>query len=810
MQRFGPEFLRLENVLKRDPAGLELTRDPSALAPERLLVFEVRGSIQNFANAIRNVAGLEFIDEEELVADNQDKSPVAYLLVPDATALGQVLSLWKRWSTRQDLGTGFTPWRDVFACLRDLRPWGPADRVRDDERDILAEQVDGMPDDALIRLELELVFRGNDDLAAQAEAAVGRSIAAVGGRRVSRARLEEIAYHAMLVELPAGVVRAIIQRLPEGLAGKDEIMHIRPQSIASSIEVADPAPVEAPPLPPSDRPPILALLDGVPIAAHPLLEGRLNVDDRFDLEPTTVVEKRVHGTAMASLIVHGDRNRREASLPRRIHVVPVMTWNGGAAEVLPDDRLAVDVIYQAVFGMRDGGDPTAPTVIVVNLSLGNQRRPFHGPMSAWARLLDRLAWRYGLLFVVSAGNAVGRFPIPDYPNGPAFEDADSSARAADTLRAIDALMSERRIISPAETVNGITVGAVNEDWVSDADRRAAAMAINPYLGLRMANPSSRLGPGFAGSVKPDLLMPGAQEHLRPRGNSGSGVEVEPTGPARAFGLKVAAPPAAGNQAREAYTNGTSAAAALASRTCHRIHDALEEAYGDRFSGLAPRDRAVLLKALLAHPARWPDETDQFIRGTIGPHNPKQHVRQKDNIRRYLGYGVVDADLAVQCAADRATFWAIGSLESEQSALVEVPIPVCLGGQSRPHALWATLAWFTPVQAGRRSYRSVRLKILDPEPEEIGTLRIKAAKAQPDVNQSRRGTVSSRRWEGDRAPVVIAGTVVRLHVQREPDQGEDIDEAVPFGLAVTLSMPGVVEIYDQIRQRLDITQRAGVR
>lgn len=804
MQRFGPRFRRLAEVLNRDPAGLELTGDPSALAPERLLVFEVRGSIQNFASAIRKVDGLELIDEEELVADDQDKSPVAYLLVPDATALGQVLSLWQRWSKGQDLDTGYTPWRDVFACLRDLRPWGPADRVRDDERDILAEQIDGMPDDALIRLELELVFRKDDRLAVQADAAVGGAIAAVGGRRISRARLEEIAYHAMLVDLPAAAVRAVIQRLPEGLAGQDEIRNIRPQSIASSIDVADPAPVEASPPPPSDRPPILALLDGVPIAAHPLLDGRLTVEDRFDLEPTTVVEGRVHGTAMASLIVHGDRNRPEAPLPRRIHMVPVMTWDG-LAEVLPDDRLVVDVIYQAVVGMRDGSDPTAPTVIVVNLSLGNPRRPFHGQMSAWARLLDRLAWRYGLLFVVSAGNAVDRFPIPAYPNGPAFEDANPHVRAVDTLRAIHERMSERRIISPAETVNGITVGGANEDWVSAADRRAAAMAIDPYPDQRMANPSSRLGPGFANSIKPDLLMPGAREHLRPRGNSGSGVDVEPTKPGRAFGLKVAAP-----QAREAYTNGTSAAAALASRACHRIHDALEDAYGDQFSGLVPRDRAVLLKALLAHPARWPDETAQFIRETIGPDGRYLSVQRKDNIRRYLGYGVVDADQAVQCAADRATFWATGSLESEQSVVVEVPIPVCLSGQSRPHALWATLAWFTPVQAGRRSYRSVRLKILDPEREEVAALRVKAAPAQPDVNQSRRGTVSSRRWEGGRAPVVIDGTVVRLLVQREPDQGEDIDEAVPFGLAVTLSMPGVVEIYDQVRQRLAVPQRAGVR
>ena len=67
--------------MARDQGGLELRADPAALAPERLLVFEVRGSVNNFAAAVQRVPGLELIDEEELGSDN-DKEPVAYLLVP--------------------------------------------------------------------------------------------------------------------------------------------------------------------------------------------------------------------------------------------------------------------------------------------------------------------------------------------------------------------------------------------------------------------------------------------------------------------------------------------------------------------------------------------------------------------------------------------------------------------------------------------------------------------------------------------------------------------------------------------------------
>jgi len=105
-----------------------LRSDPLALAPERLLVFEVKGSISSFVKAVNRVPGLELVDEEDLPSD-EDKQPVAYLLVPDMQALREIESLWRRWTEGEELGRGFAGWRDVFSCLRDLRVWGPNDRV---------------------------------------------------------------------------------------------------------------------------------------------------------------------------------------------------------------------------------------------------------------------------------------------------------------------------------------------------------------------------------------------------------------------------------------------------------------------------------------------------------------------------------------------------------------------------------------------------------------------------------------------------------------------------------------------------------
>ena len=738
------------------------------------------------------------MDEEELAAD-EDKAPVAYLMVPDIQALRNIESLWRRWLGGR-LVQGETPWRDVFSLLRDLRPWGPTDRVQATDLDILSEEIDGRNEDDLTRLEIELVFRLNDHVAQDREQEVRAAVVARGGRILSRSRIADIAYHALLAELPVRFVREIIERSPSGFAGLEPVMHIRPQSLATTIELAEPTEREGGVEVGQLGSPILALLDGVPAAAHVLLNDHLVVDDQFGLEPLAPVADRVHGTAMASLIVHGDRNCTEVPLPRRIHVVPVL----GAGDAFPSDQLVVDLIYNAVLTMRGGTEPSAPDVLIVNVSLGNRRRPFHGSLSPWARLLDRLSYQFGILFVVSAGNNTEPFGVPAYATRTAFEDLPANDRSIAVLRALGSIVADRRVLSPAETLNGITVGAYNDDAVPSAQRLTARVNVDPYPELKISNPSSSLGPGFALSVKPDVLLPGAREHLRVVRNHAY-IDVQPAGPSRAAGLRVAAPPRDGLENVDGFTGGTSAATALASRTCHLIHDALEAAFGDDFINLPHRQRAVLLKALLAHPARWPDGAAALIRSVIGPPDGKLHVQQKDNIRRFLGYGVVDSDDAVTCAADRATFWVTGLLERDKIVNVTVPVPVVIGGQARPHSLFATLAWFTPVTPGRRTYRSVRLKLL--EPRGLDALAVRAHSNQPDTNQANRGTLFMRCWAGAKAPAVGPSMTIDLAVQRDPDQGLPIDEPIPFGLAITLSMPGVLQVYDQVRQRLAITPRA---
>jgi hypothetical protein len=218
-------------------------------------------------------------------------------------------------------------------------------------------------------------------------------------------------------------------------------------------------------------------------------------------------------------------------------------------------------------------------------------------------------------------------------------------------------------------------------------------------------------------------------------------------------------------------------------------------------------RAVLLKALLAHTAKWPDETAEMIRQVIGPAGSRLSYRRKENIRRFLGFGMVEPEDAMACAADRATFWATGVLQRDQISILNVPVPIAMGGRALLHSLSATLAWFTPTAPGRKSYRSVRLKLL--EPAGLDALSVSPNSNQPESKQTNKGTLFMRCWKGDRAPAVGPNMSIALTVQRDPDQGVTIDDPVPFGLAVTLAMPGVLQIYEQVLERLRLAARAAV-
>ena len=826
-ERLGPIFERLANVLREEPDGLSLLDDPSSIAPERALVLEVAGSLVDFQALTARVRGLEFLGDEEIefkpeedffeVDDRRGREGERrtdrqlggrlYLAMPDVGALRQLLSLWERWQRGDGLPSGFTPWRDVFASLRKIRPWGPVDRLSEETISRWREEIEHDPGE-MRRIEVELWFRDNGRSRAAAFRRVAEVVAEAGGRLVHHAVIEEIGYEAVLIDLPAAEIVHLVEREEVHLVISDDIMFLRPQSLTNVPEPGDEAEREVaiPYGEPADLPPIAALLDGVPVQNHVLLDGRLEMDDPDGLEAMSVVAERHHGTAMASLILHGDRNVANEVLSRRLYVRPVLYAPGNLFREEPRrDRLLIDVIYRAVRRIKEGdeeGGATAPEVFLVNLSLGDAGRPFGGPISPWARLLDYLADHYGILFLVSAGNVGQPLRVDGFAGWMEFEDAEPADREQAVLMALSEQKAFRTLLSPAEALNPVTVGAMHDDAV--AGPRSAG-AVDPYATHELPNVSSALGLGHRKVVKPDIHLPGGREYLRFQA-SGGGLVVMPESGGRS-GLRTAAPDAAGNRDRTGLSMGTSAATALATRLAHLIFDALmNRDGGSMHADMEAHYRAVVVKALLVHRAKWGSRA-AFLDRRYGPHGRGKHTERRDNISRLLGYGFPNMDEALFCAPNRATLVGCGTIAAGEANIHRIPLPQSLEQVTEPRMLTVTAAWFSPVHRRHKAYRRAKLEV-----SALGNLEaatgVSRTGGQPSSHSVPRGTVSHERYDGDKAVAFVDDGHVVLRVYCREQAGA-LDQSIRYGLAVTIEAGEGIPVYDEVRARLGARVAAGV-
>jgi len=827
-RRLGPQFDRLERALGNPEVLSELREDPSAIVPERALVFEVASEIVDFYRAVRGVPGLEFLGEDEgdaapdedfytLSKNGQPRADRRvprrfYFTIPDESALRELVSLWRRFQRGEELGRGRTAWRDVFGHLADVRPWGPKDRLTQEAIEDWQERLQLAPDKP-IRFEVEFWYYDNPARRETAETTFQNRLRELGGQILDRSVIDSIRYQAVLGEVSPVVIRDVLNHPDVGLVALDDVMMLRPQSMVSGpvdgvLEDASESDAEEGEA--DFEPPIAALLDGMPMTQHDLLAERLIVDDpdSFADKYGGAAEQR-HGTAMASLILHGDLNARDPKPPvrSRLYVRPVMYPQpdgfDDVRELMPADRLGIDLMWRAFIRMFDGegdAEPTAQTVRIINLSLGDAKRRFAGVMSPWARLIDHLAWRYNVLILVSAGNIPERFPLDGVPQWGHFEHADVSERQAILLRAILRLRADRRLLSPAEALNALTVGAAHADFL--APNGQGAMAIDPYESTALPNPSSALGLGFKRAIKPEILLPGGAEQIRAR-STHAPIKVEPVmRPASYFGIGVASPGLPGQTNRKLNMSGTSVATALATHNAIRILEAMEELPDDpAHPRIDPAFYPVILKALLVHSAQWDVEAANALRGIITENGKLHWEHERDEISRFLGFGCPDIERVVDCAENRATLIGWNTIHSNETDRFAVPLPLELEGIAGFRRLSVTIAWLTPITHSHRMYRLAKFKA-GPGGDGLFSIGVANARQQPSHNALGKGSVYHQRWEGEEAVAFVDGGNLVLDVTCTPAAGE-LDDAITYAVVTTLEVgQGVaVPVYERVRERL---------
>ena len=407
-QRLSPIFTQLQTAF--NARRVELQQTTAGVDPEQVLVIETIGNVENFANAVKRIEGLEWMGEietEEIAPDTDfydEKDEIKelngrlYLVMTNQRALDEMLSLWQRYQNDQNMKFehGLTKFRDVFLCLKDIRRWGVQDRI--EETGVLDVWREDLEHDGnrAIRFEIELWFRVTGNKRQEAREQVGVLITQLGGMILDDAVISDIAYHAILAEVPANTAQQIIDHPNVDLIKCDSVMFFRPVGQMATGketvegELSDHEAEEAD-LPSGD--PIVAILDGLPLANHNLLADRLIIDDPDDYASEYTVADRIHGTAMSSLVVHGDLSDENSPLLRPVYVRPIMKpidwFNSPRPEQIPGDVLMVDLIHRVLLRMFEGegtDDASAPTVRIINFSIGDPSRLFTQVMSPLARL----------------------------------------------------------------------------------------------------------------------------------------------------------------------------------------------------------------------------------------------------------------------------------------------------------------------------------------------------------------------------------------------------------------------------------------
>lgn len=809
MERINSEFQRFSGTVDQTVTGGE---------PESVLVLELANKIVNLKQAVEKV-GLEWLGEWDVDLEADEDFPATgqktlldgclFVSMVNQQGMDELLSLWKRWREKQTLPREKTKWRDIFGCLKNIRRWGVQETL--DETG-MKEYFENFLDGDTVDFQIECFYHQNQKKRSEVESNIRKFIKQGHGDTIGEfIHLPDIEFHAVKAKMLVRRIKEFLSNIEKSTGSHlfiyPSIMYFRRtgQSIILNEE-GDGEDMDYPQTE-AEQPPIAAILDGVPNLQHQALQKFVDFYDPFDLMEKYQPGERRHGTAMASLIIHGDRSGQITNtIKSRIQHIAVMEpdvnerTRGKKVEHFPADCFYEDRIEQAVrriFENSNEFDALAPTVKIINISLGDANRPFIHAPSPWARLLDFLSWKYRVLFCVSAGNYMESYDF-GIPHS-AYRSKPNEEKTQLLIKSMWSDLSDRRLLAPAESINALTIGALHQDESGDDYYLGRRVDILPNN--QLISPISRLGYGFRRSVKPEIYFPGGRQlYKEPLAAAGSTFEIQSDTGEPGQGVAWDSD-TVGELSKSVYSRGTSNATALATHAGIQIHEVLSQLNNENENQIPDELMAVLIKTLLVHGSAQDEEAKKVM----------EHLKNSDNSRtfrtaraRFLGYGAVDVKRVLECTAQRGTVLGFGEIKPDKIHEYRFPVPSEFGSQQTFRRMVVTLAWFSPINMRHRHLREAKLEINPSEKWDETSLKIK--RADGDHHQVKRGTVQHEVLEGkSKLAAFQQNEEIVLHIQCKKDATESITDGIPYGLVVTLEAAeeSQIPVYEKIKERLAV-------
>lgn len=811
--RLQPSFTVLRNAFAQK--ALRLQQSPTGINPEFALVFEIIGSVDNFYTAVKHTEGLEWIFdcESDLLEPDDDFYQIdrttgeriddslngkLYCVMSNQQALSQLLSLWQRHQNGEDdvFKRGFAGLRDVFTHIRNIRQWSANDRITETHAVEYWRETLELDGNAPVPFEIELFFRSDAAKRNNATATISREIQSLGGRIIQECVISEIFYHALLVELPRVSIENLVSRYEEiELSQVDDIMFFRPTCQSVFVSATDSEMYttnnEDATLPTGDA--VVAVLDGMPMQNHRLLRGRVIIDDPDDYATGYESKYRIHGTSMVSLAIYGDIMRNEPPINSPVYVRPILrpiqTGFDNITESVPNNSLLIDVLHRSVKRMMEGegeGNATAPNTRVINLSIGDPVRQLAVTMSPIARLLDFLAYKYKILFIISAGNHPEITSLLDEPFGE-LKSLNMTQRNKAFGEVIKGNQRNLKILAPAESLNGLTIGALYDDFTNVNETDRFIFAVEKGL----LSPASAIGKGYRSVISPDLFYYGGRKFIKGRIDG----KIDWVESSREPGCLAASPYGTAATDGCAYSFGTSDAAAQITHEAAKCHDVLNQVFLDETGIKMPVDStAILLKAMLTHGASWESIADRLAL--------MMDTSQKQ-LSRWLGNGVPNISRVMECTKERITLIGLGALQKDKGDIFRLPLPVDFSSRLMKRKLTVTLSYISPVSPNKQAYRGAQLWFNIDD----GGKGVVPERQNTEWQAVRKGTLQHEIFIGE-SPIVWNDDDLIIKVNCKEDAGK-VSTAIPYCLFVTFEVAEgfdvdlYAEVSAKIRQRIQI-------
>ncbi|WP_320837939.1 S8 family peptidase [Zhongshania sp.] len=817
------------NMQRQFAEHIALCESVEGLSPEKILVLEVAGSVKNFAIALQKVKGFEYLSRwltDEIVEENsvytgssEKPKPVEreiYLTMSNQDGLNRLFAEWRKISETGAVDYGMTPLRDALRQLHRIRFWNTEDRIKktgllEDWRyrilDVERYGTENVP------FEIELWFKKSGVARSKAENELTTLLASLGGSVSGSFVHTGIAYHALRGELPIQQVQKVIELGAEQLQlmRSDDVMFFRPlgqcgfslrdESIISTeedITINNDQNVDS-------TSAIVALFDGLPLENHEAIKNRITVDDPDHFSDFySAPKQQLHGTAMASLIIHGDRGAGDRPLETPLYVRPILapgspSFDGKRMECIPEGTLPLDLIHRAVKRLFEGDGgvvPMAPNVKAINLSVCDPRQLFDRNMSPWARMLDWLSYRYNVLFVVSAGNHLDDINLD--LSLKEFTLMSLLEREKAMIGAINRTRWSRRLMSPAEAINAITVKATHHDC---SESHEVPGIFDPFVSEGMFSPINPISFGKANGVKPEVMASGGRVTYKSMTYSDDDpVALRVVNTPKAFGPghKIAVPSdISGAINRYAFSYGTSNAAALVTRRIALLHETIESMkLFQHDDALQNAPESVILKALIVHGAEISEKAAKASKAVL--HTKENSRTYKSEQGQYFGYGQINEKRIHACSSNQATLIRSGVLKLGESDTYSFPLPPCLASIEQSRRMIITLAWFSPINPVHNEYNQAQMWVSDPKKSSA----LNFSQGDYYHHSQKKGTVYHDVIYGDKASPYLSGQDIRLKVNcKARAAGQNIK--IPYALVVTLDTPNIeLPVYEEVKLALE--------